>query len=105
VNSSGHSRRELALESPVSTPVVESVARRRLEQSLKVSDLLAEQAEIGKHLDRPALARLCDPANYLGQSGVTGPGRRRPVLLHSPLSFVFNTAILVITNHVAASMF
>ena len=33
-------------------------------------DLLAEHSEINKHLDRAALARLCDPANYLGQSRV-----------------------------------
>ena len=33
-------------------------------------DLLAANEEIGKHLDRAALARLCDPVGYLGQSGV-----------------------------------
>jgi 3-carboxy-cis,cis-muconate cycloisomerase len=33
-------------------------------------DLLAEHPEIGKHLDRDALVKLCDPANYLGQAGV-----------------------------------
>ena len=33
-------------------------------------DLLAEHREINVHLDQPALQRLCDPANYLGQSGV-----------------------------------
>jgi len=32
-------------------------------------DLLAENAEINKHLDRVALEKLCDPANYLGESG------------------------------------
>ena len=32
-------------------------------------DLLAENAEITKHLDRAALAKLCDPANYLGEAG------------------------------------
>jgi 3-carboxy-cis,cis-muconate cycloisomerase len=26
--------------------------------------------EITRHLSRAQLARLCDPANYLGQSGV-----------------------------------
>jgi 3-carboxy-cis,cis-muconate cycloisomerase len=31
-------------------------------------DLLAENAEIAKHLDRPALEKLCDPANYLGEA-------------------------------------
>ena len=33
-------------------------------------DLLAEHPEINKHLGRDALAELCDPGNYLGQSGV-----------------------------------
>ena len=32
-------------------------------------DLLAENEEIAKHLDRAALAKLCDPANYLGEAG------------------------------------
>jgi 3-carboxy-cis,cis-muconate cycloisomerase len=32
-------------------------------------DLLAENKEIAAHLDRAALAKLCDPANYLGQAG------------------------------------
>ncbi|MBL8673987.1 MAG: adenylosuccinate lyase family protein, partial [Rhodospirillales bacterium] len=33
-------------------------------------DALLESAEIAKHLDRDALARLCDPANYLGLAPV-----------------------------------
>jgi 3-carboxy-cis,cis-muconate cycloisomerase len=32
-------------------------------------DLLAENKEIARHLDRAALERLCDPANYLGEAG------------------------------------
>jgi 3-carboxy-cis,cis-muconate cycloisomerase len=32
-------------------------------------DLLAGHPEINRHLDRAALARLCDPAGYLGQAG------------------------------------
>ena len=32
-------------------------------------DLLCEDKEIAAHLDRAALAKLCDPANYLGQAG------------------------------------
>ena len=32
-------------------------------------DLLAENQEVAKHLDRAALEQLCDPANYLGQAG------------------------------------
>ncbi|MGA3311328.1 MAG: hypothetical protein ABSD08_22385 [Xanthobacteraceae bacterium] len=34
-------------------------------------DLLADNEEITKHLDRAALTRLCDPANYLGEAGAT----------------------------------
>jgi 3-carboxy-cis,cis-muconate cycloisomerase len=33
-------------------------------------ELLAGNAEIAKHVDRAQLAELCDPANYLGLSGV-----------------------------------
>ena len=32
-------------------------------------DLLAAHPEINKHVDRAALQRMLDPANYLGQSG------------------------------------
>ncbi|BBK32098.1 3-carboxy-cis,cis-muconate cycloisomerase [Stella humosa] len=32
-------------------------------------ELLAETPEVADHLDRPALDRLCDPANYLGLAG------------------------------------
>ena len=32
-------------------------------------ELLAENSEITKHLGRPALEKLCDPANYLGEAG------------------------------------
>jgi 3-carboxy-cis,cis-muconate cycloisomerase len=39
-------------------------------QGRPLLDLLAENDEITKHLDRDALATLLDPANYLGQSGV-----------------------------------
>ena len=39
-------------------------------QARPLLDLLAEHPEVNKHLDRAALATLCDPANYLGQSGV-----------------------------------
>ena len=37
---------------------------------LALLDLLAAHPEINRHLDRAALAKLCDPVNYLGQSGV-----------------------------------
>ena len=33
-------------------------------------DLLAENKESTTHLNRAELAKLCDPANYLGQWGV-----------------------------------
>src|SRR6266540_1741339 len=33
-------------------------------------DVLAEHPQINAHLGRAELAKLCDPANYLGQSGV-----------------------------------
>jgi 3-carboxy-cis,cis-muconate cycloisomerase len=32
-------------------------------------ELLAENKEVARHLDRAALGRLCDPANYLGEAG------------------------------------
>jgi 3-carboxy-cis,cis-muconate cycloisomerase len=32
-------------------------------------DLLAEDKEIARHMDRAALSKLCDPANYLGLAG------------------------------------
>jgi 3-carboxy-cis,cis-muconate cycloisomerase len=31
--------------------------------------LLAENKDVAKNLDRAALEKLCDPANYLGQAG------------------------------------
>ncbi len=43
----------------------EAIARQR-----PLIDLLAENKEISVHLDRDALEALCDPARYLGQSGV-----------------------------------
>jgi 3-carboxy-cis,cis-muconate cycloisomerase len=30
---------------------------------------LAENSEVTKYLDRSALTKLCDPANYLGEAG------------------------------------
>jgi 3-carboxy-cis,cis-muconate cycloisomerase len=32
-------------------------------------DLLAQDAEISRHLARAELDKMCDPANYLGLSG------------------------------------
>jgi 3-carboxy-cis,cis-muconate cycloisomerase len=34
-----------------------------------LADLLAENKEIAKHMSKAELAKLCDPANYLGQAG------------------------------------
>ena len=50
--------------------LVYDICREAVKQDRPLLDLLCENADISKHLDRAALARLCDPANYLGQSGV-----------------------------------
>jgi len=44
------------------------MCREAVKQQRPLLNLLAEHPEINKHLDRAALAKLCDPANYLGQS-------------------------------------
>jgi len=50
--------------------LVYDICRISLKEKRPLLDLLCEHPEINKHLDRAALAKLCDPANYLGQSGV-----------------------------------
>ena len=50
--------------------LVYDLCRDAAAQGRPLLDLLAENDEITKHLDRDALATLLDPANYLGQSGV-----------------------------------
>lgn len=50
--------------------LVYDICREALKQQRPLLDLLCENAEISRHVDRAALARMCDPANYLGQSGV-----------------------------------
>jgi 3-carboxy-cis,cis-muconate cycloisomerase len=50
--------------------LVYDICRDAIKRNKPLLDLLAENAEISKHLDRAALAKLCDPANYLGQAGV-----------------------------------
>jgi len=50
--------------------LVYDICREALAQKRPLLDLLAEHPEINKHVDRAGLAKLCDPANYLGQSGV-----------------------------------
>ncbi len=49
--------------------LVYDLCRDAIAQNRPLLDLLAENAEISRHLDRAALERLCDPANYLGLSG------------------------------------
>src|SRR6266542_3309438 len=50
--------------------LVYDICREAIRQKRLLLDLLAENKEITKHLSRAELAKLCDPANYLGQSGV-----------------------------------
>jgi len=48
--------------------LVYDICRKVVATGRPLVDLLAENKEITKHLDRPALAKLCDPANYLGEA-------------------------------------
>jgi 3-carboxy-cis,cis-muconate cycloisomerase len=50
--------------------LVYDICRDALKQQRPLLDLLCEHPEINRHVDRAALARMCDPAEYLGQSGV-----------------------------------
>ena len=50
--------------------LVDDICREAIRQGRSLLDLLAEHPEINRHLDRAALAKLCEPANYLGQAGV-----------------------------------
>ena len=50
--------------------LVYDLCRDAIKTKQPLLELLAAHPEINKHLDRVALARLCDPANYLGQAGV-----------------------------------
>jgi 3-carboxy-cis,cis-muconate cycloisomerase len=49
--------------------LVYDICRKVVATGRPLLDLLAENAEIAKHLDRRALEKLCDPANYLGEAG------------------------------------
>jgi 3-carboxy-cis,cis-muconate cycloisomerase len=49
--------------------LVYDICRQVVATGRTLLDLLAENKEIAKHLDRAALEKLCDPANYLGQAG------------------------------------
>jgi 3-carboxy-cis,cis-muconate cycloisomerase len=50
--------------------LVYDICRKAQAEGRPLLDLLDAEPTITKHLDREALATLCDPANYLGQSGV-----------------------------------
>ena len=50
--------------------LVYDICREAIRQKRPLLDLLAENEQITRHLSRAELAKLCDPANYLGQSGV-----------------------------------
>ncbi len=49
--------------------LVYDICRQVIATGRPLVDLLAENNEVAKYLDRAALERLCDPANYLGQAG------------------------------------
>src|SRR6516164_4942568 len=49
--------------------LVYEICRQVVATGRPLVELLAENAEIAKHLDRRALEKLCDPANYLGEAG------------------------------------
>ena len=50
--------------------LVYDLCRESLAKKTPLLELLAAHPEIAKHVDRAALQRMLDPANYLGQSGV-----------------------------------
>jgi len=50
--------------------MVYDICRVAIRDERPLLDLLAENAEITKHVSRDQLAAMCDPAAYLGQSGV-----------------------------------
>ena len=50
--------------------LVYDICRQAIQQKRPLLDLLAEHKEITRHVSRAELAKLCDPANYLGQAAV-----------------------------------
>jgi 3-carboxy-cis,cis-muconate cycloisomerase len=48
--------------------LVYDICRQVLATGRPLLDLLAENKEVAMHLDRAALEKLCNPANYLGQA-------------------------------------
>jgi 3-carboxy-cis,cis-muconate cycloisomerase len=49
--------------------LVEHSCARAIERHLHLGEVLAEDAAVAAHLDPPSLARLLDPANYVGEAG------------------------------------
>ncbi|MFM6832297.1 MAG: adenylosuccinate lyase family protein [Novosphingobium sp.] len=49
--------------------LVYDICRVAIHQNRPLLDLLVENSEISKHMNRDELCKLCDPANYLGLSG------------------------------------
>jgi len=49
--------------------LVYDICRKAIGTGRDFLDLLAEDKEIARHMDRAALSKLCDPANYLGLAG------------------------------------
>lgn len=49
--------------------LVYDICRKVIETGRPLVDLLAEDKEIAKHIDRKAIEKLVDPANYLGVAG------------------------------------
>ncbi len=39
-----------------------------LKEQRHIADVLAEDADVSRHLDRAAIGTLTDPANYLGEA-------------------------------------
>jgi 3-carboxy-cis,cis-muconate cycloisomerase len=49
--------------------LVYDICRQVIATGRPLVDLLAENPEVTRHLDRAALEKLCDPGNYLGEAG------------------------------------
>ena len=49
--------------------LVHDLCRQAIKEDRPLIDLLEAHPEIAKHMGRPELEQLCDPANYLGQAG------------------------------------
>jgi 3-carboxy-cis,cis-muconate cycloisomerase len=49
--------------------LVAEISREVLKTGRPLAELLAENAEVTRHLDRAAIERLCDPAHYTGAAG------------------------------------